>query len=99
MMREILSLLLGVVLVMGLVAGCASKPTVSESGPTVAADVELCAKCGHVKGAELCCKPGQEICAKCGLVKGSPGCCKPGQEICAKCGLVKGSLGCCKLNK
>ena len=38
--------------------------------------VELCTKCGQVKGGELCCKPDQARCIICGLVEGSPGCCK-----------------------
>ena len=37
----------------------------------------LCLKCGHVEGAELCCKPGAKTCPKCGLHKGSMGCCDP----------------------
>ena len=63
----------------------------------------LCAKCGQVKGSDLCCKPEQEICAKCELVKGSPGCCvlpkgtTEDVELCTKCGLIKGSDQCCKI--
>jgi len=36
----------------------------------------LCAKCGQIKGSDLCCKPGAVKCDKCGKDKGSPGCCK-----------------------
>ena len=31
--------------------------------------------CGHYKGSEMCCAPGQDMCG-CGKAKGSPGCCK-----------------------
>ena len=36
----------------------------------------LCAKCGQIKGSDVCCKEGAVKCDKCGLDKGSPGCCK-----------------------
>ncbi|MBC8372708.1 MAG: hypothetical protein H8E53_03870, partial [Planctomycetes bacterium] len=39
-------------------------------------DAALCAKCGQVKGTDVCCKAGTDKCGKCGLAKGSPGCCK-----------------------
>lgn len=38
------------------------------------AKVELCAKCGEVKGGDKCCKEGVAKCPKCGLDAGSPGC-------------------------
>ena len=38
------------------------------------AKVELCAKCGEVKGSDKCCKEGVAKCPKCGLNAGSPGC-------------------------
>ena len=41
-----------------------------------AVEENLCTKCGHIKGTELCCKAGAEKCDKCGMHKGSPGCCK-----------------------
>ena len=47
-----------------------------ETDEATAKKAEPCPKCGHVKGSELCCKPGQKKCSGCGLVKGSPGCCK-----------------------
>ena len=65
--------------------------------------VELCTKCGLIKGSKECCKTeGQELCAGCGLIKGSPGCCKITKgskqkvELCLKCGFLKGSAECCK---
>ncbi len=63
--------------------------------------VELCLKCGQIKGSDLCCKPGQVTCSSCSLVKGSPGCCKipkgaKSAALCAKCGQIKGSELCCK---
>jgi hypothetical protein len=75
------------------------KPT--ESKEISSDSIELCVKCGHVKGDELCCKPGQVRCSDCGLVKGSPGCCNipkgaTSAAICIKCGQLKGSELCCK---
>ncbi len=74
------------------------KPTASKESSS---DFELCVKCGHVKGDNLCCKPGQAKCPECGLVKGSPGCCNipkgaTSAAICIKCGQIKGSDLCCK---
>jgi len=64
-------------------------------------NVELCVKCGQIKGTDLCCKADQAKCDKCGLVKGSPGCCNIPKDaktavICGKCGQIKGSELCCK---
>ena len=61
----------------------------------------LCAKCGQIKGSDLCCKAGAEKCKNCGLHKGSPGCCRLGGAkkpvtLCTYCGQVKGSDKCCK---
>ncbi|MHC4691624.1 MAG: hypothetical protein ACYS67_02700 [Planctomycetota bacterium] len=78
------------------------KPTVSkESGSD---SFELCVKCGHVKGDNLCCKPGQTKCPDCGLAKGSPGCCNipkgaTSAAVCIKCGQMKDSELCCKPNQ
>ncbi len=70
--------------------------------PAKTPPVDLCSKCGQIKGGELCCKAGAEKCASCGLAKGSPACCKEidfskGQaQICGGCGQIKGSDKCCK---
>lgn len=74
------------VLVAGLAGGCKSasdteappKATaVAETAETGGADVVvICAKCGQVKGSDLCCKPDQKLCESSGLVEGSPGGCK-----------------------
>jgi hypothetical protein len=61
--------------------------------------LEVCPKCGEIKGAKSCCKADAVKCGKCGLDKGSPGCCrglKDGTVLCPKCGEVKGSADCCK---
>ena len=59
------------------VNGCKKEESTSNmSVPTMNGNVELCSKCGQIKGSDLCCKAGQEKCPKCGLAKGSPGCCK-----------------------
>ena len=102
-------LLIAGLLAGGLVAGCepALDSTTSskaiEAGQDDTADaVVLCAKCGQVKGSDLCCKPGQKLCSTCGLVKGSPGCCllpkgaDADVKLCTKCGFIKGSAACCK---
>ncbi|MBN1256504.1 MAG: hypothetical protein JXA52_02225 [Planctomycetes bacterium] len=64
--------------------------------------LQLCPKCGEIKGSEKCCKmEGREKCEKCGLLKGSPGCCKiPAgvtrpMDLCPKCGEIHGSKDCC----
>lgn len=71
--------------------------------PTAAAadSVQLCLKCGQIKGSDLCCQPDQEKCSMCGLDKGSPGCCAIPEgaaqaAICTHCGQIKGSELCCK---
>jgi len=77
---------------------------IEDKGITLdATPVELCTKCGEIKGADECCKAeGREACAKCGLFKGSPGCCKISKDakepavVCPKCGEVKGADACCK---
>jgi len=38
--------------------------------------VELCGKCGEIKGDKACCAKDAKVCGGCGLHKGSPGCCK-----------------------
>jgi hypothetical protein len=61
--------------------------------------LEVCPKCGEIKGAKCCCKADAVKCGKCGLDNGSPGCCrdlKDGTVLCPKCGEVKGSADCCK---
>ena len=76
----------------------------SKAGQAFGASVDLCIKCGQIKGSELCCKPNQTICSGCSLVKGSPGCCKIPKDaqtvaLCTKCGQIKGTELCCKLNQ
>lgn len=84
------------------VNGCKKQETASsKAGQAIAGSIELCTKCGQIKGSELCCKPGQTKCPGCGLVKGSPGCCKIPKgaktaAICTGCGQIKGSALCCK---
>ena len=74
--KTLLVLVLILVSLMIISAGCKKEEPADTGAAVVAESVELCAMCGQVKGSELCCKPGQEKCEKCGLVKGSPGCCK-----------------------
>lgn len=71
--------------------------------PGAKTSVELCTKCGMVKGSSECCKmEGKTLCGGCGLIKGSPGCCQITKgssekvELCLKCGFIKGSAECCK---
>ena len=84
---------------------CGSGCRKSDKASSTADDsIQLCIKCGQVKGGELCCKPNQVKCPKCGLVKGSPGCCSIPEgaktaAVCAKCGQIKGSPLCCKPNQ
>ncbi len=72
-----------------------------ESDTAAAAEtVELCLKCGQIKGGDLCCLPDQTTCPDCGLVKGSPGCCSipegaTSAAICTKCGQIAGTDLCC----
>lgn len=93
---------IGIVLAIALVGIVLVDYGCKKSGTAKAADaIDLCTKCGQIKGSDLCCKPGQTTCADCGLVKGSPGCCNipKGAEsaaICAKCGQIKGTELCCK---
>ncbi|MBW8014736.1 MAG: hypothetical protein FVQ82_00995 [Planctomycetes bacterium] len=66
-----------------------------------AGSVDLCIKCGQIKGTDSCCKPDQAKCTGCGLAKGSPGCCNIPKDataaaLCTKCGQLKGSDSCCK---
>ena len=111
-MQRMTMLLIVGVLIAGSAGGCKSASDteappeatqVAEAAETGGADVVvICAKCGQVKGTDLCCKPDQKLCESCGLVKGSPGCCvlpKGGTEdvkLCTKCGFIKGSEECCK---
>ncbi len=65
------------------------------------ASIDLCTKCGQVKGTAECCKPDAKKCDGCGLAKGSPGCCKIPKDVekvtlCTKCGQIKGTAECCK---
>ncbi len=97
MKRTGLCLLALVALTAMFVAGCGKDETTAS-----AADVKLCAKCGQIKGSDVCCKEGAEKCDKCGLAKGSPGCCKLPEgttgdvTLCGKCGQIKGTDVCCK---
>ncbi|MCH7556288.1 MAG: hypothetical protein IIB56_02395 [Planctomycetes bacterium] len=87
------------------VDGCGRSGTgSSKAGKAFGASVELCIKCGQIKGSDLCCKPNQTKCSSCGLVKGSPGCCNIPKDaqttaICTKCGQIKGNTLCCKPNQ
>ena len=78
--KKLLVFLMIMVLALSLLAvnGCKKISDEDETAAvtSVVDSVQLCSHCGHVKGSDLCCKPGQEKCPKCGLVKGSPGCCK-----------------------
>lgn len=81
--------------------GCKKSDEAGSKGGETVDSIQLCVKCGQIKGAELCCKPDQVKCSGCGLAKGSPGCCKIAKDaqtaaICAKCGQIKGSELCCK---
>lgn len=96
--RECLLVLMTVVLVGVLLCGNGCKKTEAKG------TVELCTKCGQIKGGELCCKPGQDKCIICGLDEGSPGCCNipEGAEtaaLCTACGHIAGSELCCKPNQ
>ena len=84
--------------------GCSERPTTAPKSSTEDTLVEVCSKCGEIKGSDECCKlEGKTLCPKCGLIKGSPGCCKLPKDkstpvyICPKCGEIKGSDECCKL--
>ena len=71
MNRTGMCLLAVVALTAMFVAGCGKdEPAAS------ADDVKLCAKCGQVKGSDVCCKADAVKCDKCDLAKGAPGCCK-----------------------
>lgn len=65
------------------------------------AKIELCGKCGEIKGTDKCCLADAEKCTGCNLAKGSPACCKhldfsQGPVIlCGGCGQVKGTEACC----
>ena len=101
-MVRITVLLLAGLLAVG-VGGCQSSEDAESQGKKSTKTL-LCAKCGQIKGSDLCCKPGQDICSKCDLVKGSPGCCvlpketTQDVELCSKCGFIKGSDQCCKID-
>ena len=77
--------------------GCVTTETKTS---TVAA--ALCAKCGQIKGTDVCCKADMPKCEKCKLAKGAPGCCKLPKDatapvpLCGKCGEIKGAAECCK---
>ncbi|HDY65522.1 MAG TPA: hypothetical protein ENH84_04740 [Phycisphaerae bacterium] len=73
-MKRILALFLATALSVAVV-GCESKPVEKTGGQTITSSPKICAKCGQIKGSDLCCKDGAKICSKCGLAKGSPGCC------------------------
>ncbi len=83
--------------------GCSTRRAGPGKPGKEAAILQICVKCGEIKGSDECCKlEGKAKCAMCGLIKGSPGCCKipKGQmivRICPKCGEIKGSDECCKL--
>ncbi len=96
---------LGIVVVIALVGGFLVGYGCKKSGEVKAAGtVDLCTKCGQIKGSESCCKPNQATCSMCSLVKGSPGCCNIPKgaktaAICTKCGQIKGNELCCKPNQ
>lgn len=82
--------------------GCKKSDVGAEK--TVGDSVQLCLKCGQIKGDALCCKPDQTKCSSCALVKGSPGCCKIPKDaqaaaLCTKCGQIKGTELCCQPNQ
>jgi len=101
--RDILKL--GAAVPAALLVGCNNgeeAPTTQPAGTAKKPGTcVLCAKCGQIKGSELCCKAGAEKCSKCGLAKGSPGCCRLNGAteavcLCTYCGEIKGSDKCCK---
>ncbi len=106
MSRARILLLAGVVTFGLVVAGCESRQGKQGAGTPAAAAAaatpKICAKCGQIKGTDVCCKDGAELCAHCGLVKGSPGCCRIPKgttedvALCTKCGQIKGTDACCK---
>ena len=60
-----------------LAGGCKKEePQTPAAALKAAADKVLCAKCGQIKGSDVCCKEGAVKCDMCGKDKGSPGCCK-----------------------
>ncbi|MHC4789198.1 MAG: hypothetical protein ACYS8K_08380 [Planctomycetota bacterium] len=70
-------LLVAAVLTAGfVVAGCEDQPAAQTGQKALASAPALCAKCGQIKGTDVCCQADAAVCAKCGLAKGSPGCCK-----------------------
>ena len=99
-LRRAVLLVCGVVIA-SMLFGCATCP-MRKLGMGRKGTVSLCLKCGHVKGADVCCKADQPKCGKCSLAKGSPGCCnipkdaKAPVRLCTSCGEFKGSAKCCK---
>ena len=100
--RRLLLVLMTVVLTGSLLCGNGCKKTDSAVENTEAkSTVELCVKCGQIKGDESCCDPDAERCIICGLAEESPGCCNipEGAEsaaICTACGNLAGGELCCK---
>ena len=75
--KMLLILAIVMVGVIFLASGCKkAAPDGTDNTVKAPADVDLCLKCGQVKGSDVCCKPDAVKCDKCGLAKGSPGCCK-----------------------
>jgi len=102
-MKKSLFIALAIVLAFGLVSitGCEKTDDGEVTVNEAPASVDLCVKCGQVKGSESCCKPDAVKCDKCGLAKGSPGCCAIPKDaesasLCKKCGQLTGSETCCK---
>ena len=87
-----------------LVIGCSKddeKQSQKDIKDVPAKAVQLCSKCGEIKGADVCCKADAKKCSMCSLNDGSPACCKKidftkgDVELCTHCGQVKGGDTCC----
>jgi len=69
-MRDTVALLLAVLLVGPVIAGCGGfAKTNGTTAATPVAAPKICGHCGQIKGTDACCAAGQERCAKCGLCK------------------------------
>ena len=55
---------------------CGASKKASPNISKKAEAVNLCVKCGEIKGAAKCCNAEAKKCSSCKLIKGSPGCCK-----------------------
>jgi hypothetical protein len=79
MKTKIMVLVMAITLVgmIFLAGGCKKEePKTALDAAKSAVNETLCAKCGQVKGSDVCCKADAVKCTKCGKDKGSPGCCK-----------------------